>query len=109
MREEGLVYIKALSACPLNWGDEPSKERRVIKAAVDCCFHPLYEVDHGKTIITYDPEKKGKKIPVIEWLSMMGRTRHLTRPEYKHIIDEFQKEIDRRWERLKAKHEHPLL
>ncbi len=109
MREEGLVYIKALSACPLNWGDEPSKERRVIKAAVDCCFHPLYEVDHGKTIITYDPEKKGKKIPVIEWLSMMGRTRHLTRPEYKHIVDEFQKEIDRRWERLKAKHEHPLL
>ncbi|AZT90038.1 pyruvate synthase [Caldicellulosiruptor changbaiensis] len=109
MWEEGLVYIKALSACPLNWGDEPSKERRVIKAAVDCCFHPLYEVDHGKTIITYDPEKKGKKIPVIEWLSMMGRTRHLTRPEYKHIVDEFQKEIDRRWERLKAKHEHPLL
>lgn len=55
----------------LNWGDEPSKERRVIQAAVDCCFHPLYEIDHGKTTITYDPEKKGKKIPVIEWLSMM--------------------------------------
>lgn len=109
MREEGLVYIKALSACPLNWGDEPSKERRVIKAAVDCCFHPLYEVDHGKTIITYDPEKKGNKIPVIEWLSMMGRTRHLTRPEYRHIVEEFQAEVDRRWERLKAKHEHPLL
>ncbi|ADQ45878.1 pyruvate flavodoxin/ferredoxin oxidoreductase domain protein [Caldicellulosiruptor kronotskyensis 2002] len=109
MREEGLVYIKALSACPLNWGDEPSKERRVIQAAVDCCFHPLYEIDHGKTTITYDPEKKGKKIPVIEWLSMMGRTKHLTRPEYKHIVEEFQAEVDRRWERLKARHEHPLL
>lgn len=109
MKEEGLVYIKALSACPLNWSDEPSKERRVIQAAVNCCFYPLYEVDHGKTTITYDPEKRGKKIPVIEWFSMMGRTKHLTRPEYKNIAEEFQKEIDRRWERLKAKHEHPLL
>lgn len=40
---------------------------------------------------------------------MMGRTKHLTRPEYKHIVEAFQAEVDRRWERLKAKHEHPLL
>ncbi|MEZ0537981.1 thiamine pyrophosphate-dependent enzyme [Caldicellulosiruptoraceae bacterium PP1] len=109
MREEGLVYLKALSACPLNWSDEPSKERRVIAAAVDSCFYPLYEIDHGITTITYNPEAKGKKIPVVDWFKMMGRTKHLIKPEYAHIVEEFQKEVDRRWERLKARHENPLL
>ena len=37
-REFGTAYIKALSACPLNWNDKPNLERSVIAAAVDCCF-----------------------------------------------------------------------
>ena len=35
-REFGTAYIKALSACPLNWNDKPNLERSVISAAVDC-------------------------------------------------------------------------
>ncbi|WP_058485898.1 thiamine pyrophosphate-dependent enzyme [Defluviitalea phaphyphila] len=107
--EYGLAFIKALSACPLNWGDNPRYERSVIDAAVNCCYHPLYEVEQGITTITYNPETRNKKIPVANWLKMMGRTKHLTKPEYSNIVEEIQKEIDRRWERLKAKHENPLL
>jgi len=103
MKKEGLVYLKALSSCPLNWGDVPQYERNVIAKAVDSCFFPLYEIENGKVNITYDPEKKGKKIPVIEWLKMMGRTKHLTNEKYSHIVEEFQKEVDRRWEILKKK------
>ena len=33
--EYGTAYLKALSACPLNWGDAPNTERQVIAAAVD--------------------------------------------------------------------------
>lgn len=108
-KTEGFSYIKALSACPLNWNDSPDTERNVIAAAVDSCFFPLYEVEHGKTRLSYNPEQVGKKIPIAEWLSMMGRTKHLTKEEYKVIVDELQTETDRRFEILKAKAENPFL
>lgn len=108
-KKEGTAYIKCLSACPLNWGDQPNTERRVISAAVDCCYFPLIEIEKGKTHLTYDPETKGRKCPVSDWLKMMGRTRHLCSEAYQQILAEIQNEVDRRWRRLKALSEHPLL
>lgn len=108
-REFGTAYIKALSACPLNWNDKPNLERSVIAAAVDCCYFPLYEIERGITALNYDPASSNKKIPVTEWLGMMGRTRHLLKEEYRSVTEEIQKEIDRRYDRLKARAEHPLL
>lgn len=108
-RERGTAYIKCLSACPLNWGDKPNTERQVIAAAVDSCYFPLYEVEQGRTALSYDPEKKGKKLPVAHWLGRMGRTKHLCAPEYQAVCESIQQEVDRRWQRLKAQAEHPLL
>lgn len=105
----GTAYLKALSACPLNWNDKPATERRVIEAAVNCCYFPLYEVEKGKTLLNYDPEAAGKKIPVLDWLSMMGRTKHLQKETYAEVVRELQEEVDRRFERLKAKGENPVL
>lgn len=105
----GTSYIKCLSACPLNWGDKPSGERGVIAAAVNSCYFPLYEVEKGCTSLSYDPEKRGKKIPVSDWLAMMGRTKHLCKDKYQEVRDEIQNEVDRRWSRLKAEAEIPLL
>ena len=97
----GTAYIKAISACPLNWNDKPATERRVIEAAVNSCYFPLYEIENGVTKLTYDPEKTGKKIPVLEWLTMMGRTKHLQKEEYKEIVKKIQQEVDERYESLK--------
>ena len=108
-REFGTAYVKALSACPLNWNDRPDTERKVIAAAVDCCYFPLYEIERGITSLRYDPKKSHKKIPVTEWFSMMGRTKHLATEEYKSVADQIQAEVDRRYERLAACAEHPLL
>jgi len=108
-KNEGLVYGKLLIACPLNWRSEEKLGTAIVEAAVNCCFFPLYEVERGKTRITYDPEQKGKRIPVAEWLKMMGKTRHLLQPENADLLAEFEAEVERRWQRLKAKHEHPLL
>ncbi len=107
--ECGTAYIKALSACPLNWNDKPNKERSVIAAAVDSCYFPLFEIENGITAINYNPEKLNKKIPVLDWLTMMGRTKHLGKEQYRDVVEEIQMEVDRRWERLKARAEHPLL
>lgn len=108
-KKEGCAYVKAISACPLNWNDVPDKERKVIEAAVDCCYFPLYEVERGITALSYDPQKSGKKIPVLDWLSMMGRTKHLKNNEYNAVVESLQEEVDRRFQCLLAKSENPYL
>ncbi|RMG57003.1 MAG: pyruvate synthase [Deltaproteobacteria bacterium] len=107
--EEGLVFGKVLSICPLAWRTEERLAMEIIQAAVDCCFFPLYEVEHGITTLNYDPEEKGKKVPVTEWLKYMGKTKHLFRPECKPELEAFQAEVDRRWRRLKEMHKNPYL
>ena len=105
----GTAYLKCLSACPLNWGDQPGTERKVIAAGVDSCYFPLYEVEQGRTTLSYDPEQKNRKIPVTDWLGMMGRTKHLCGEQHRSVTRQLQQEVDRRWERLKARAEHPVL
>jgi pyruvate ferredoxin oxidoreductase alpha subunit len=108
-RNEGLVFGKLFSVCPLNWKHEDDKGMEVPEAAINSNFFPLYEVEHGITTLNYDPEAKGKKVDVTEWLKMMGKSKHLLKPENKHIVDEFRTEVDRRFARIKALSEHPLL
>lgn len=108
-RNEGLAYVKAISACPLNWKSPPEEQRRVIEAAVESCYFPLYEIYHGITQITYDPEKKNKKEPVSTFFKRLGVVKHLLTPEYADELEGIQQEVDRRWNRLKAMSEHPLL
>lgn len=96
-KTHGMAYIKALSACPLNWGDNPGDERNVIETAVKSCYHPLYEIEQGKINITYNPEDKNEKVPVSQWLKMMGRTKHID----EDICNIIQQETDRRWDNLK--------
>jgi pyruvate ferredoxin oxidoreductase alpha subunit len=108
-KREGLVYGKILSFCPLNWRTTDDAAEPVLQAAIDSCFFPLYEVEHGHTTITYDPEASDRRQPVTEWLKLMGKTRHLLNPSNGEIVTAIQKEVDRRWRRLKAMHEHPEL
>ena len=102
-KNQGMAYIKALSACPLNWNDNPATERAVIEVAVNCGYFPLYEVEKGITKLNYNHENSNKKMPVKQWFSMMGRTRHLVKEEYSSVVEEIQKEIDERFRKLKEK------
>ncbi|PZM64717.1 thiamine pyrophosphate-dependent enzyme [Paenibacillus dendritiformis] len=108
-RNEGLVYGKILITCPLNWLSEDRAGTQIVQAAVDSCFFPLYEVERGVTTITYDPEEKNKKIPLLDWLTMMGKTKHLAKPENAELLGVFEREVERRWSVLRAKHAHPDL
>ena len=60
-------------------------------------------MENGITKISYDPMKAKKKIPVSDWLSMMGRTKHLVKPEYAEVVARMQKEVDERFERLRKR------
>lgn len=106
-QNEGLVYGKVLSTCPLNWRSEDELGTRILKTAVDSCFFPLYEIEHGITNITYNPETKNARVPAADWLKMMGKTKHMLNDA--ELLSAFEEEIERRWGQLKLKHENPLL
>lgn len=108
-QNEGLVYGKILITCPLNWKSKDHLGRSIVEAAVDSCFFPLYEVEHGVTTLTYDPEAKKKRIDVTGWLELMGKTKHLLKEESHEMLQLFRDEVERRWRMLKAKHESPYL
>ena len=105
----GTVYGKLLITCPLNWKSDDRYGETIVKAAVDSCFFPLYEIERGETKITYNPEDKDKRVPLSEWLKYMGKTKHLLIEENKDMLEEFEQEVERRWQRLKARHENPYL
>ncbi|MEN0060179.1 MAG: thiamine pyrophosphate-dependent enzyme, partial [Bdellovibrio sp.] len=108
-KHKGLAFGKILVACPLNWNSEERNGLEVLQRAVDSCFFPLFEVEEGLTTLNYNPESSGRKIPLRNWLQLVGKERHLLKPENEDHLKEFQMEVDRRWARLKARAEHPLL
>jgi pyruvate/2-oxoacid:ferredoxin oxidoreductase beta subunit len=91
-KEKGLKFIHAFSPCPPGWRHDPSKTIEIAKLAVDTHIFPLFEVDHGKYTVT----RKGKGLPVEEYLKRQGRFSHLTADDIKKI----QKNVDVNWEIL---------
>jgi len=108
-KREGLVYGKIMSFCPVGWHTPNSVAQSVMQAALDCCFFPLYEVEKGQTTITYDPDILGTRLPIKSWLKRMGKSKHLLSPKNAPILKSFEAEVERRWKRLKAMHEHEEL
>ncbi len=96
----GFNFMDILSPCCLGWSHEPEITLEITRLAADTCIFPLYEVENGKYRLTYKPKEKK---PVEEWLKLQGRFRHLFQPENKTLLEEIQKEVDRRWENLLKK------
>ncbi len=110
VRAGGFAFCKALSVCPLNWGMNEHVGPSAIEACVNACMHPLYEINHGITTITIDPEKSKKKVPVTDAFTKMGGAfRHLCDPAHADLAQEVQQEVDRRWQRLKELNDNERL
>jgi pyruvate ferredoxin oxidoreductase alpha subunit len=108
-RNEGMVYGKVLSFCPLNWRTKDDAAQEVLQTAIDCCFFPLYEVEKGHTHVTYDPDAIGRRRSVADWLGQMGKTKHMLGSENADRLGMIELEVQKRWQRLKIKSEHPEL
>ena len=94
---EGPTFLNVLSPCPRGWGYDTEDLMEINKLAVQTCYWPLYEVENGKYKITYKP---AKKLPIEEFLKPQKRFRHMFKPGNEWMIEEFQKEVDRRWQEL---------
>jgi len=94
---EGPAFMNVLSSCNRGWRHATDETIEVTQLAVDSCYWPLYEVEDGEWRLSYKPREKQ---PVEKWLQRQGRFRHLFKPQNRHLIDQMQAEVDRRWEAL---------
>ena len=94
---DGPTFLNVLSPCPRGWGYPTDELITINKLAADTCYWPLYEVVNGVYKITYKP---AKKLPIEEFLRPQKRFKHMFKPGNEWRIEEFQKEVDARWEEL---------
>lgn len=100
---EGPTFINALSACTTEWRFDCNSTVDMMDLAVDSLVFPLYEIINGHELhITYRPKNV---IPVRDYLGAQGRFKHLFKPENEHIIEQFQKDVDAKWELLQRREE----
>ena len=94
---EGPTFLNVMSPCPRGWGYATEDLMTINKLAADTCYWPLYEVENGVYKVTYKP---AKKLPIEEFLKTQKRFRHMFKEGNEWMIEEFQKEVDSRWEAL---------
>ena len=94
---EGPTFLNVFAPCPRGWGYDTPELMNINKLAVQTCYWPLYEVVDGKYKITYKPPKK---LPIEEFLKPQKRFKHMFKPGNEWMIEEFQQEVDRRWQEL---------
>ncbi len=86
---KGFRFFHAISPCPPGWRSNPSLSVELGRLAVDTRVFPLYEIEDGKVRIT----RKGKGLPITDYIKVQGRFQHLTEPE----IEAMQKAVDDAW------------
>ena len=92
---KGFRFIHAYSPCPPGWRMNPMKTIEVAKLAVDSRIFPLYEIVDGDLTIT----RKGKGVPVSDYLSLQGRFSHLSDEDVADIqrgVDQAYAELEKR-------------
>jgi len=97
---EGPAFLNILAPCTRGWRYPPEDLMLICKLAVDTCVWPLYEVVDGEWKLTYEPKKK---LPVEDYLKPQGRFGHMFKPGADYMIEDFQKHVDLKWERLLKK------
>ncbi|MGB9893387.1 MAG: pyruvate synthase subunit beta, partial [Candidatus Saccharicenans sp.] len=94
---KGTRFIHVYAPCPTGWKSRPDDTVKLARLAVQTGYFPLYEVENGE-MWTLNLKLKERK-PIIEYLKLQGRFRHLKDEEIAMI----QKEVDRNWDRILKK------
>ncbi|MCI7097432.1 MAG: thiamine pyrophosphate-dependent enzyme [Lachnospiraceae bacterium] len=96
----GAAFLNIMAPCPRGWRYNTPDIMEICRLGVETCYWPLFEVIEGKWVLNYTPKQK---LPIEDWLVKQGRFKHLFKKENEYLIEEFQKEVDRRWEDLLKK------
>lgn len=106
LETEGACFINTVSPCCTEWKFDPKDTVGLTDLATDSLMFPIYEIIDGHELnILYRPKNP---IPVEEYMAAQGRYKHLFKPQYRHIIEEVQKDIDAKWDLLQRREEARL-
>ena len=94
---KGANFLNVLSPCPRGWRYESEDLIEMCRLAVETCVWPLFEIEEGVWRLTYEPKQK---LPIEEFLSKQGRFAHMFKPGNEWTIEEAQKYVDQKWEKL---------
>ena len=97
----GTRFLHVFSPCPPGWKIPSEIAIRLARLAIETKIFPLYEIEDGEN---YTITRKPNGTPVIEYLKLQGRFKHLTKSQMEGI----QHDVDREWENLlnKAERSH---
>ncbi len=86
---KGPAFIHVLAPCPTGWRFASQDTVKVGKLAVETGFWLNYEIENGDfynvKVSSMTKAAMMKRLPVIEYLKMQGRFKHLKDPELKTI------------------------
>ncbi|MEB3816952.1 MAG: pyruvate synthase subunit beta [Desulfurococcales archaeon] len=91
LTDEGPTFVHVLIPCVPGWRIKDNMGITVARLAVETGVWILYEIDHGVFRVTF-PVKRRK--PVIEYLKLQGRFRHLTPEEIEKIQEMVDKQVE---------------
>ena len=94
---EGPAVIHAFSPCVPGMRYDSEKSIELARLAVQTRYWPVYEVENGRYKLNI---KVTSPKPVVEFLKMQGRFRHLFQPQFQHEIDAIQQWVDDNWKRI---------
>ena len=89
----GTKFIHVLAPCPPGWKISSELSIKVARLATDTKIFPIYEVEKGE-VYRINIEPKG--LPVVEYLRMQGRFRHLSEKD----VEQIQETTDYEWKSL---------
>ncbi|NQT21984.1 MAG: pyruvate ferredoxin oxidoreductase [Candidatus Omnitrophica bacterium] len=96
-KADGPAFLNILAMCHRGWRYKEADTIKVAKLSVDTGFWPLIEIENGVLRFTYKPKERK---PVVEFLKVQGRFKHLFKEENKHVLENIQKEVDLNFKRL---------
>jgi pyruvate/2-oxoacid:ferredoxin oxidoreductase beta subunit len=94
---KGTRFLHIYAPCPTGWKSRPEDSVKLARMVVQNSIFPLYEIENGEKY-TLSIKVKEKK-PIIDYLKLQGRFRHLTEEQIKFM----QEEVDKNWVRLLRK------
>jgi pyruvate ferredoxin oxidoreductase beta subunit len=93
----GATFLNIMAPCPRGWRYQTEDLMNICKLAVETCVWPLYEIEEGTWKLNYEPKHK---LPVEEYLRPQGRFAHLFKKGNEWMLNEWQKAVDHKWEKL---------